>query len=87
MDDKESSDLDMSNERPAPSKHPTRQPIIEEVEDESWEAHRRKPKTLNHILESMDDTVDPPSTQEEAPKHAPPVKEAPESKQVLSSEK
>lgn len=77
----------MNNRRLALSKHPTRRPIIEEVEDETWEAHRRKPKALNHILESMDNINDPLSSQDEAPKHSRPAKEASESRQALSSEK
>jgi len=85
--DKESLDSDIANERPAPSKHPTRQTIIEEVEDETWEAHRRKPKSLQHILEPMDDIDDSPALQDKLPGQSHSAVEVSKPKQTLESEK
>jgi hypothetical protein len=63
--DKEPLNLNTVEERPAPSKHPTKQTTIEEIEDEAWEAHHRKPKSSKHIMEPMNEADDSPPSQEE----------------------
>ena len=45
-------------DRPQPSKHPIRWTSMEEIEDESIEAHRNRPKSQRHLLVAIDDDDD-----------------------------
>ena len=50
--------LAVTPERPQPNKHPTRSASIEEIEDESMEAHHIKPKSQRHLLIGIDEVDD-----------------------------
>ena len=64
INDKESADSDAVKEQipltkhPTPKSSPARKVSVEEVEDEAWDAYRKKPKSPKHLLEALDDLDD-----------------------------
>ena len=73
-------------DRPAPSKHPSKKTTMEEVEDESVETHRNKPKSRKHLLIGDDEVDDAPEDSKESLDDQSPEIEEVDSKHALNSE-
>ena len=70
MDDMEDSFEDQASTSPTysnPLHYPKKSVSVEEVEDEEWEIHRKRPKASKHILMAADDVEDRLESQPTSP--------------------